>query len=267
MSTNNSSYNLAGKTAIITGATSGIGAAIARMLAENGCDIIVNGFGDDKDISDNIASLQQHQIKAYHHHADMRRPSDIADMVKFAKDTFGHIDIIVNNAGVQYIAPIQDFADDKWDDIIAVNLSSAFHMIKHTLPIMLTQHYGRIINIASVHGLVASVNKSAYVAAKHGLIGLTKTIALENAQNHIRCNAICPGWVKTPLVEKQITDNATAANISTSQAVKNLLSEKQPSLQFIDTNHIAEMVIMLCGHIGNGMNGAAITIDGGWTAQ
>lgn len=259
------------KVAIITGSTSGIGLGLAHILATHGAHIMLNGLGDANIINQACDDVKQagatYAIKCDYHDADMRDALQIKDLITHTKQEFGHIDILINNAGMQYVAPIENFPDQQWQDIIAVNLSSSFYSIKHAIPIMREQDYGRIINIASVHGLIASVDKSAYVAAKHGVMGLTKTVALENATSHIRCNAICPGWVKTPLVEKQITARAQAQNISEEQATRDLLAQKQPSLQFTSIAHIGDAVMMLCGDAGLSMNGAQLTLDGGWTAQ
>lgn len=269
MSINN---NLHDKTALITGSTSGIGLGIAKILAANGVHIMLNGLLENAQLSDNVIDdVKQagadHNINCFYHDADMRDGEEIKNLITQTKEKLGQIDILINNAGIQHVAPIEAFPNEKWHDIIAVNLSSSFHTIKHVIPIMRNQDYGRIINISSVHGLVASIDKSAYVSAKHGLLGLTKTVALENAHSHIRCNAICPGWVKTPLVEKQIADKAQAQNISVDQATRDLLAQKQPSLTFTSIKHIADSVMMLCGDAGLSMNGTHITLDGAWTAQ
>jgi 3-hydroxybutyrate dehydrogenase len=259
---------LKGRNAIVTGSTSGIGLAIARALAEQGCNILVNGFGDKAAIDDIIKELhQKYRVQADYSPADMSRPADIRKMVEMAERIFGSADILVNNAGIQFTAPIEEFPDDKWDAIIAINLSAAFHAFKAALPGMKSHGFGRIVNIASAHGLVASANKSAYVAAKHGLVGLTKVAALENAQADITCNAICPGWVHTPLVQKQIDDRARAKGISVEEATGELLGEKQPSRRFVSAEQIGAMVVFLCGEHGGSMTGEIISMDGGWTAQ
>lgn len=259
---------LKGKNAIVTGSTSGIGLAIAHSLAAQGCNIMLNGFGDKNNIDALVAQLPRtHGIKTIYSDADMSKPSEIRQMVIDCINKLGSIDIMVNNAGIQFVAPIEDFPDDKWNAIIAINLSSAFHTIKASMPTMKANNFGRIINIASAHGLVGSANKSAYVAAKHGIVGITKVVALEAANANITCNAICPGWVHTPLVQKQIEDNAKAGNISIEQATTNLLGEKQPNKRFVTPENIAAMVVFLCGEHGNAMTGEIISVDGGWTAQ
>jgi 3-hydroxybutyrate dehydrogenase len=258
---------LKGKTAIVTGSTSGIGLDIARTLAEKECNILLNGFADAKEIN----TLKEEFKKSYkgkvdYCGADMSKPKEIEDMVKQAEKTFGAVDILVNNAGIQYTAPIEKFPPEKWDTIIAINLSASFHTIRHVLPGMQKRNYGRIINIASAHGLVASVHKAAYIAAKHGLVGLTKVVALENATSQITCNAICPGWVKTPLVEKQIESMAQEQKISIKDAEFKLLSEKQPSLRFVQTSQIGGLVLFLVSDAASNMTGSSVSIDGGWTA-
>lgn len=260
--------SIKGKNAIVTGSTSGIGLAIAHKLAEQGCHVMLNGFGDKAVIDALVKELSNtYGVKVGYSPADMSKPADIAKMVADATRAFGGVDVLVNNAGIQFVSPVEDFPDEKWDAIIAINLSSAFHAIKAALPGMRAQDFGRIINIASAHGLVASANKSAYVAAKHGIVGLTKAVALEAAQANITCNAICPGWVHTPLVQKQIEDKAKAGNISIEEATNNLLGEKQPNKRFVKPEDIAAMVMFLCGEHGNAMTGEILSMDGGWTAQ
>jgi 3-hydroxybutyrate dehydrogenase len=259
---------LKNKNAIITGSTSGIGLAIARVLAEQGCNIVVNGMGD-KAVIDGIVNdlTNQFKIKAFYSAADMTKPAEIRQMVADCESKFGSADILVNNAGIQFTAAVEEFPEDKWDAIIAINLSAAFHGIKAAVPVMKKNNYGRIINIASVHGLVGSAHKAAYVAAKHGIVGLTKVVALETAEANITCNAICPGWVHTPLVQKQIEDKSKEGNISIDQATKNLLGEKQPNQKFIRPESIGAMITFLCDDNGEAMTGEIITFDGGWTAQ
>lgn len=259
---------LKNKKAIVTGSTSGIGLAIARSLAEQGADVMFNGFGD----AAAIAALQQefsdtYGVKAAYSPADMSKPAQIREMVQQADAALGGVDILINNAGIQHTAMIEDFPEEKWDAIIAINLSAAFHATKAALPVMKRGGFGRIINIASVHGLVASAHKSAYVAAKHGIIGLTKVTALEMAESGITCNAICPGWVHTPLVQKQIEDKAAAQGISVAQATEQLLGEKQPNKRFVKPETIGALAVFLCGEHGASMTGEVITADGGWTAQ
>jgi len=259
---------LKNKNAIVTGSTSGIGLAIAYGLAKEGCNIMLNGFGDRVAIDKEVADLRQkYGVKVEYSAADMSKPADIRGMVDQCVKAFGGVDILVNNAGIQHTASITDFPDEKWDAIIAINLSSAFHSTKAALPHMQKNKFGRIINIASVHGLVASTNKSAYVAAKHGIVGLTKVTALENATSQVTCNAICPGWVRTPLVEKQIEDKAKNEGTTTEQAAAALLGAKQPNQRFISPENIAAMIVFLCGDNGAPMTGEIITMDGGWVAQ
>jgi 3-hydroxybutyrate dehydrogenase len=259
---------LKGKNAIVTGSTSGIGLAIAHALGAEGCNLLINGFGDKNAIDDEIKELrQQYGVEVDYSPADMSKPRDIAGMVEQCEKLLGRCDILVNNAGIQFTAPIEEFPQEKWDAIIAINLSAAFHATKAALPGMKKRKFGRIINIASVHGLVASTNKVAYVAAKHGIVGLTKVTALENAPLDITCNAICPGWVHTPLVQKQIEDKAKEKDISIEEATNQLLGEKQPNKRFIHAEQIGAMIVFLCGENGTSMTGEIITMDGGWTAQ
>ncbi|KKX57835.1 3-hydroxybutyrate dehydrogenase [Pseudomonas putida] len=254
---------LSGKTALVTGSTSGIGLGIALSLARAGANLILNGFGDASKV---IAEVGQFGSKVGHHPADVSDPAQIADMIAYAEREFGGVDILVNNAGIQHVAPVDEFPVERWDSIIAINLSSVFHSTRLALPGMRARGWGRVINIASVHGLVGSTGKAAYVAAKHGVIGLTKVVALETATSHITCNAICPGWVLTPLVQKQIDDRA-ATGIEPQQAQHDLLAEKQPSLEFVTPSHLGELVLFLCSEAGTQVRGAAWNIDGGWLAQ
>lgn len=259
---------LKSKTALITGSTSGIGLGIAKILANSGCNIVLNGFGDKSEIDQLQKSLMlEFGVKILYHEADISKPPMIKDMINFANNQLGRLDILINNAGIQHVAPIENFANEKWDEIISINLSGAFHAIKAALPLMKNNGFGRIINIASAHGLVGSANKAAYVAAKHGIVGLTKVTALETAELNITCNSICPGWVNTPLVEKQITSNASKENITTEQATKNLLSEKQPSLKFVSVEEIGEAVKFLSSDAAKSITGTSLSIDGGWTAR
>lgn len=255
---------LTGKTALITGSTSGIGLGIAQALAAQGVNILLNGFCD---VEAARALLAKNDVQIAYHDADMRSAQAIAAMMIFAKKTFGKVDILINNAGIQYTANIEDFPIERWDEILSINLSSAFHTTRLALPDMQKNNWGRIINIASVHGLVASVQKSAYVAAKHGLLGLTKVTALENAQTAITCNAICPGWVLTPLVQAQIDARAAKEKTSQDAAKQMLLSEKQPSKEFVTIEQIGQLAVFLCSEAANQMRGAAINIDGGWISQ
>jgi 3-hydroxybutyrate dehydrogenase len=259
---------LKNKSAIVTGSTSGIGLGIARALAEQGANVMLNGFGDPAAIADLAATLAAaHGVKVLYSAADMTRPDQIEAMVRDAEAAFGAVDILVNNAGIQHTARVEDFPADKWEQIMAINLSSNFYTIRAALPGMQRRGWGRIVNIASVHGQVASSNKAAYVAAKHGVIGLTKTVALENARSGITCNAICPGWVLTPLVQKQIDDLAVREGVPVEAAQARLLGEKQPSQAFATPEQIAAAVLFLCSDGAQQMRGAALTIDGGWTAQ
>lgn len=259
---------LKGKNAIVTGSTSGIGLGIARRLAAQGANILFNGFGDRAAIDAVVADVaREYGVRTAYSAADMSKPADIRAMVKQCEEIFGACDILVNNAGIQHTARIEEFPEEKWDAIIAINLSSAFHASKAALPGMQARKWGRIINIASAHGLVASATKSAYVAAKHGIIGLTKVTALENAGKGITANAICPGWVLTPLVQKQIDDNAKAKNISDAQAKEELLAAKEPTLEFSTPEQIGELVVFLCSDAASNMTGTSLSHDGGWTAQ
>lgn len=256
------------KTALVTGSTSGIGLGIARALAQQGADIVLNGFGEPAAIDSLCRKLsEEFGVKAVHIAADMAKPDEIYAMIKQALGEFGRIDILVNNAGIQHVAPVQDFPVERWDAIIAINLSAAFHTIRATLPDMLKRNWGRIINIASAHGLVASVQKAGYVAAKHGLVGLTKVVALETATTGITCNAICPGWVLTPLVQQQVDARAKAQGVPVDKAKLDLLSEKQPSHEFVTPEQIGALAVFLCSDGAAQIRGAALSIDGGWTAQ
>lgn len=256
------------KVAIVTGSTSGIGLGIARTLAKQGCNIMLNGFGDKNEIEKIRTSIEsEFKVKAGYSDADVTKPDKIEKMVKDALKAFDKIDILVNNAGIQYVSAVEEFPLDKWEAVLATNLSSAFYAIKYALPVMQKNDYGRIINIASAHGLVASKNKSAYVAAKHGIVGLTKVVALENATKNITCNAICPGWVLTPLVQKQIDDKAKQGGIDVKKAEHDLLAEKQPSLRFATTEEIGGLVVYLCSDSARSITGTTVSVDGGWTAQ
>jgi 3-hydroxybutyrate dehydrogenase len=255
---------LEGKTALVTGSTSGIGLGIAIALAEQGANIIMNGFGE-KDAA--IAQVKALCVEVEYHGADMSKASEIEDMMKFAEKRFGGIDILVNNAGIQHVANIEDFPVDRWDAIIAINLTSAFHTTRLAMPGMKQRNWGRIINMASVHGLVASAQKSAYVAAKHGIVGLTKVTALETAQTGITCNAICPGWVLTPLVQKQVDARAEKEKVSNEEAKKLLLSEKQPSGEFVTPEQLAALAVFFCSPAATQIRGVAWNMDGGWAAQ
>jgi 3-hydroxybutyrate dehydrogenase len=259
---------LKGKVAIVTGSTSGIGLGIARTLAQAGADVMLNGFGDAAAIEDERAQIvKDFGVKAAFDPADMSSPTDIERMVLAATREFGHIDILVNNAGIQHTAPVEDFPPDRWDAVIAINLSAGFHAIRAVIPQMRQRNWGRIVNIASAHGLVASVEKSAYVAAKHGVLGLTKVVALETATSGITCNAICPGWVLTPLVERQISERAAREHITVGAAKADMLLEKQPSHEFATPKQIGALTVFLCSEAAAQIRGAALPVDGGWTAQ
>jgi len=258
---------LQGKNVIVTGSTSGIGHGVALALAAQGANIMLNGFGTPEDVEKAKAEVAAKGVKVAYSAADMSKPDQIAAMVAEAEKAFGSVDVLVNNAGIQHTAPIQDFPIEKWDAILSINLSAVFHGTRAVLPGMQARGWGRIINIASVHGLVASVNKSAYVAAKHGVIGLTKVTALENAGKGITANAICPGWVLTPLVQKQIDALAANEKLTNEQAAVKLLSEKQPSKAFVTPDQLGALAVFLCSDAAAQMTGAALNMDGGWIAQ
>jgi 3-hydroxybutyrate dehydrogenase len=259
---------LQGKTAIVTGSTSGIGLGIAGALAGKGCNLMLNGFGDNDEIERTRRQLiERHGIEAAYSAADMARPEEIRALLAETVRRFGAVDILVNNAGIQHVAKFVEFPEDRWDAVIAINLSAAFHTSKAALKEMLARRWGRIINIASAHGLVASGEKAAYVAAKHGLVGLTKVIAIEGANEGVTCNAICPGWVLTPLVQRQIDARAGALGIAAEEAGEALLREKQPMLSFTTPERIGALVLFLCSEAASTITGAALSIDGGWVAQ
>ncbi len=259
---------LKGKTALVTGSTSGIGLGIAQALAAQGANVVLNGFGDhDSAIAAVRQAGQAHGVEVAYHGADMSQAAEIEAMMAFAAERFGRVDILVNNAGIQHVAPVQDFPTAKWDAILAINLSSAFHTTRLALPAMQAANWGRIINVASVHGLVASKEKSAYVAAKHGIVGLTKVVALENATTGVTCNAICPGWVLTPLVQKQVDAKAAEHSLSNAEATALLLGEKEPSLQFTTPEELGALAVFFCSPAANNVRGAAWNMDGGWAAQ
>ncbi|MFZ3119240.1 MAG: 3-hydroxybutyrate dehydrogenase [Variovorax sp.] len=255
---------LKGKTALVTGSTSGIGLAIAKALAQQGANIVLNGFGDAETPQKEIAALG---VEVAYHGADMSQPPQIEDMMRFAASRFGRVDVLVNNAGIQHVAKVEDFPVERWDAIIAINLTSAFHTTRLAIPAMREANWGRIVNIASAHGLVASAQKSAYVAAKHGIVGFTKSAALELATTGVTCNSICPGWVLTPLVQKQIDDRSAREGISVAQAQNDLLGEKQPSLQFTTVEQLGGLAVFLCSPAADQVRGVAWQVDGGWTAQ
>ena len=255
---------LKGKTALVTGSTSGIGLGIALSLARQGANIVLNGFGD---VEAPKAQVAAHGVRVIHHGADMTRPAEIADLFATATAQFGGVDILVNNAGIQHVANVEDFPIEKWDAIIAINLTSAFHTTRLAIPGMRAKNWGRVINVASAHGLVASAKKSAYVAAKHGLVGFTKAVALETATTGVTVNAICPGWVLTPLVQKQIDDRAAREGITVDQASRDLLGEKQPSFQFVTPEQLGELAVFLSSPAADNVRGVAWNMDGGWVAQ
>lgn len=258
--------NLQGKVAIITGSTSGIGLAIAQGFAKVGLNVVINGFASPEVIADILNTLRSCGVKASHHNADMSQPGQIKDLMSSTLSEYGSVDVLVNNAGIQKVAPIEDFPDNSWDAILAINLSSAFHTTKAALPIMREAGWGRIINIASAHGLAASPYKSAYVAAKHGIMGLTKTTALECATQNITCNAICPGYVLTPLVERQVTDLAVAKGMSEEQVKTEIMLKAQWTKKFVEVAELADTALFLCSNSAQNITGSSINVDGGWTA-
>ena len=259
---------LKGKAAIVTGSTSGIGLGIATALAAEGCNVMLNGFGDPAAIERLRAGLaERHGVRAAYFAADMANPAEIRALVAETARQFGGVDILVNNAGIQHVAKIVEFPEERWDAVIAINLSAAFRTTKAALPLMIPKKWGRIINIASAHGLVASGEKAAYVAAKHGLVGLTKVTAIEAANQGVTCNAICPGWVLTPLVQQQIETRAKAQGIPVEKAREDLVREKQPMLEYTTPEQIGAFAVFLCGEAASTITGVALSIDGGWVAQ
>ncbi|MFP4520052.1 MAG: 3-hydroxybutyrate dehydrogenase [Oceanicaulis sp.] len=260
--------DLTGQAAVITGSTSGIGAALAEGLAANGADIMLNGFGEASEIEAFRKRLEaEYAVKARHHGADMTKPDEIAALIEYAHAEFGRLDILVNNAGIQHVAPIAEFPEAKWDAIIAINMSSAFHAMKAAIPLMTAQGRGRIVNLASVHGLVASPFKAAYVAAKHGVHGLTKTAALELAETGVTVNCLNPGYVQTPLVENQIADTARARGISEDAVVRDVMLAAQPTKRFVTYDQLIGALLYMVSDDGANLNGSTITVDGGWTAK
>jgi 3-hydroxybutyrate dehydrogenase len=259
---------LQGKTAIITGSTSGIGLGIAEAFARSGANVVLNGFGDTMQIERIRADLAARtNARVVYSPADMSKPKAIEQMVRQTTDAFGAVDIMVNNAGIQHVAPIEEFPEEKWEAILAINLSSAFHATKLVLPAMRRKGWGRLINVASAHALVASPYKAAYVAAKHGVLGLTKVTALETAEEGITCNAICPGYVRTPLVEQQIDDQARAHGIAREKVISDVLLQRQPNKRFVEVAELAALALFLCSDNGASVTGVALPMDGGWTAQ
>lgn len=255
------------KTAVITGSTSGIGLGIARALAQAGANIMLNGFGDNALIVRLGLELSAHDVQVRHHAADMTKPAEVTALIRDTESAFGSVDILVNNAGIQHVAPIDEFPEEKWSAIQNIILNSSFHATKAALPGMKQRGWGRIINLASAHGLVASPFKSAYVAAKHGLVGLTKTTALETAETGITCNAICPGYVRTPLVENQIEAQAAAHNLPRDRVIREVILAAQPTKRFVEIEEVAALALYLCGDAAKSITGAALPIDGGWTAR
>jgi 3-hydroxybutyrate dehydrogenase len=256
------------KTVLVTGSTSGIGLEIAREFAKQRINLVLNGFGNAQEIEALRAGLaKEHKIDVAYSPADLSKPADIAQMIKLADDKFGGVDILVNNAGIQFVAPIEEFPVEKWDAILAINLSGAFHATRLVIPHMKKQKWGRIINMSSAHGLVASPFKAAYVAAKHGLLGLTKTVALETAELGVTVNAICPGYVMTPLVQKQIPDTAKARGISEEAVIRDVILEAQPTKKFVEVTEVAALALFLASDAASSITGAALSIDGGWTAH
>jgi 3-hydroxybutyrate dehydrogenase len=258
---------LQGKTALITGSTSGIGLGLARALAAQGAHVMLNGFGDAEAARAEVRAAAAPGVRVGYHGADMSQPAQIEAMVQACTAEFGAVDILVNNAGIQHVANIEDFPPERWDAVIAINLSSAFHSMHHALAGMKSRNWGRVINVASAHGLVASAGKSAYVAAKHGIVGLTKAAALETATTGVTVNAICPGWVLTPLVQKQVDARAEREGVSVEEAKKRLLGEKQPSLQFVTPEQLGALAVFLCSPAADQVRGVAWNMDGGWVAQ
>lgn len=260
--------SLKGRVAVVTGSTSGIGLAVATTLASLGADIVLNGFGDAAAIEKERSALEKnHGVRVWYNGADLSSEQGVKSLIRDAVAKAGRLDILVNNAGIQHTAPVTEFPKEKWDLIVALMLSAPFFAIQEALPAMRKNNWGRIINIASVHGLVGSVNKAAYVSAKHGLIGLTKVVGLETAREGITCNAICPGFVLTPLIQKQIDDIAAKENISKDKAQERLLEVKQPSVDFVKPQEIGQLAAFLCSDAAAQMRGSAYTMDGGWTAQ
>ena len=259
---------LNGKTALVTGSTSGIGLGIAEKLAAQGANVILNGFGDVDEPKALVAKAgKAHGVKVGFHGADMSKPAEIEALFAYAQAEFGGVDIVVNNAGIQHVAKVEDFPVEKWDAILAINLSSAFHTMRLAIPGMRAKNWGRVVNVASAHGLVASAGKSAYVAAKHGLVGLTKAAALETATTGVTVNAVCPGWVLTPLVQKQIDAKAEREGVTLAEAQKGLLGEKQPSLEFVTPGQLGDLTVFLCSPGADQVRGVAWNMDGGWVAQ
>jgi 3-hydroxybutyrate dehydrogenase len=268
MTTPVSARPFADKSAVVTGSTSGIGLAIARAFAQHGANVMLNGFGDPAAISQLCTDLAAETgVQVRHNGADMSKAAEVAGLIADAEQAFGTVDILVNNAGIQFVAPVDAFPEEKWTAIQNIVLNSSFHAIKAALPGMKRRNWGRIINLASAHGLVASPFKSAYIAAKHGQVGLTKTVALEVAETGITCNAICPGYVRTPLVEAQVEDQAKVHGLPRDRVIREVILATQPSKRFIEVEEIAALAVFLCGNLACSITGTAIAIDGGWTAR
>lgn len=260
--------SLRGKSALVTGSTSGIGLGMATAFAKQGMNLTLNGFGDRAQIDETVAALaKEYGVEVAYDAADMSKPAEIRAMIKKHEDTYGALEVLVNNAGIQHVAPVDEFPDEKWDAILAINLSSNFHAIKAALPKMKTLPWARIINLASVHGVVASPFKSAYVAAKHGVLGLTKTVALELADTNITCNAICPGYVKTPLVEKQIDQQAEVHKIPREKVIREVILASQPKKEFVEIEALGDLAVFLCSPAAKSVTGSNFNLDGGWTAR
>jgi len=260
--------NLDGRSAIVTGSTSGIGLGVAAALAARGASVMLNGFGPEKEIEQTrVGLMRAHDVEVIYSGADLSRAENVVAMVEQARAAFGQVDILVNNAGIQHVAPIEDFPPEKWDAVLAINLSAAFHATRVVFADMKARGWGRIVNIASAHGLVASPFKSAYVAAKHGIVGLTKVIALEGAEAGVTCNAVCPGYVWTPLVEKQIDDQARAHNIAREEVIRDVLLKQQPNKRFATVEEIGALTAFLCSADAQSITGTALPVDGGWTAH
>jgi len=259
---------LRSKAAVVTGSTSGIGLAIARALASEGANVLLNGFGPQDEIEATRRAIEsEYGVRAIYSSADMSKPDEIVGMIKQAEEAFGSVDVLVNNAGIQHVSPVEDFPPEKWDAVIAINLSAAFHAIRAAVPGMKARKWGRIINTASAHSLVASPFKSAYVAAKHGIAGLTKTVALELATHGVTVNCISPGYVWTPLVERQIPDTMKARNLTREQVINDVLLEAQPTKQFVTVDQVASVAVFLCSDAASQITGANLSMDGGWTAR